>query len=383
MKRFAYAWMVAGLSLGLVGCTDDETSALPVNALTVVSYNGGLALGFVPGAEQRMPLTSEAVAGITADVICVQEFWSPEQIGALETATADRYPHTMFPTADPGTTGPAACTEADLVDVQACVSENGCDQVCGDELVQCALGNCGPELTALPDECYACIQNNIGKPVDEIMSACITESAEYAYGGATGIGLLSTLPLEDQDSRTFESTTTRRAVLYAKVSTELGEVHVFCTHLNAIYSDVDYPKPTGSWEEEQAVQIADLLAFVDEKAGSDGAVVVMGDMNCGPDGPNYDPDYPDSYDLIVGDRFSSPYAEDPASLCTFCDENPLTGSDHDDSVVIDHVLLDNVTGTTTTERILDQPVTVNYCGADNEVRYSDHYGVRVTIEQPK
>ncbi len=380
MTRFTCAWLAIGLSLGLIGCTDDEE---PFNALTVVSYNGGMALGFVPAAEERLPLTTEAVAGITADLICVQEFWTPEQIQALETAVAGPYPHTTFVPDDAGTVGPAACTTADLEDLETCVYANGCDQVCGDELVQCALGNCGTEYNNLPDDCTGCINANIGKPIEDILSACVTESTEYAFGGAFGIGFLSSLPLQDEDRLVFDATTTRRAVLYAKVATPLGEVHAFCTHLNAIYSDVAYPKPTGSWEEEQAAQIADLLAFIDEKAGSDGPVVLMGDMNSGPDGVHYDPDYPDSYELLVGDRFTSPYADNADSQCTFCQENPLTGTDHDDSSVIDHVLLDNLSGTAKTERILDQPITVHYCGADNDARYSDHYGVRVTIEQPK
>ena len=382
MKRLPIL-LAGGVALGLVGCTEDDETTLPPppKALTLVTYNAGLAVGFVPGAAERVPITSQAIAGLTADLICVQEYFLPEQVTALETAAEGTYPHTFFLEPDAGTTGPAACTPTDLEDLDTCIETNGCDLVCGDDLVTCALTNCGPELTALPDDCYACIQANIGKPVEEIMSACLTESAEYAYGGGFGVGLLSPVPLEDQDSFVFESTTNRRGVVYAKVSTEIGEVHAFCVHLNAIYSDIDYPKPTGSWEEEQTQQIADLLAFVDEKAGSDGQVVLMGDMNCGPAGPNFAADTEQSYQLLVAGGLSNPYADNPASLCTFCDENPLTGSDHDDSVVIDHVLLANVAGSTTSQRILDDPVTVNYCGEDNEVRYSDHYGVSVTIEQ--
>ncbi|RLB50051.1 MAG: hypothetical protein DRI90_24030 [Deltaproteobacteria bacterium] len=383
MKRLPIL-LAGGLALAVVGCTDDdETMPTPTNALNVVTYNAGLAVGFVPGAAERVSITSEAIAGLTADVICVQEYFLPAQVTALETAAASSYPHTLFLDPDAGTTGPASCTTADLEDLQTCIEANGCDLVCGDDLVTCALGNCGAELSALPDDCYGCIQANIGKPVDEIMSACLSESAEYAYGGGFGVGLLSPVPLEDQDSFVFESTTNRRGVVYAKVSTEIGDVHAFCVHLNAIYSDVEYPKPTGSWEEEQTAQIADLLAFVESKAGSDGQVVLMGDMNCGPAGPNFVADTEASYQLLVAGGLANPYADDPNSQCTFCDENPLTGTDHDDSVVIDHVLLGNVAGTTTSQRILDDPVMVNYCNEDHEVRYSDHYGVRVTIEQPQ
>jgi endonuclease/exonuclease/phosphatase family metal-dependent hydrolase len=381
MKRLAI-FLVSGLGLGLLGCTDDDETAPPMNALSVVTYNGGIAVGFVPGAEQRLPLTSEAVAGLTADLVCVQEFWKPEHVTELETTVAAAFPHTMFLDPEPGTTGPASCTVTNLEDLQTCLSDNGCDLVCGDELVTCALTKCGPELSALPVDCYACIQANIGKPIDEILGTCTTESTEYVYGGAYGIGFLSSVPLEDQDSQVFESTTNGRAVLYAKVTTEIGEVHAFCTHLNAIFTDIDYPKPTGSWEEEQTQQIADLRAFIESKAGADGQVVLMGDMNCGPAGPNFVADTESSYQLLAG-GLTNPYADNPNSRCTFCDDNPLTGSDHDDSVAIDHILLGNVAGSVSSARILDDPVTVNYCSADNEVRYSDHYGVKVTIEQPK
>ena len=54
----------------------------------------------------------------------------------------------------------------------------------------------------------------------------------------------------------FVSTFNRRAVLHAELDTAaLGTVHVFCTHLTAIFSSIPWPKPEGSWQEEQLAQI--------------------------------------------------------------------------------------------------------------------------------
>ena len=47
----------------------------------VVTYNVGLARGFVDYADQRAEPVAAAVAALDADVVCLQEVWLREEVG--------------------------------------------------------------------------------------------------------------------------------------------------------------------------------------------------------------------------------------------------------------------------------------------------------------
>ncbi len=169
-------------------------------------------------------------------------------------------------------------------------------------------------------------------------------------------------------------------MLYAELETEaLGTVHVFCTHLTAIFSAIPWPKPEGSWQQEQLTQINGMRDYIDEKAGAGDTIILLGDFNNGPGGSTWVADYEFNYDRL-SDGYTNPYIESIGADCTFCDLNPLNGGmDHDESVVIDHILFRNFAGTTEAARILDGPLTITVDGTPIETAYSDHYGVQVTF----
>lgn len=83
---------------------------------------------------------------------------------------------------------------------------------------------------------------------------------------------------------------------------------------------------------------------------------------------------------VPGAGFSNPYVERDDPPCTFCADNPLVGgADDDASVIIDHVLVCDLPGSTSAERILDEPITVDGPDGPTESRLSDHYGVVVEL----
>lgn len=380
--------VVHGLSIialvSLAACPDEDVTP---TSFTAVTYNGGLAVGFVSAAEERSSATIQAVAALSADVVCVQEFWTPDHVNVLATATASAFPHALFMDPDVGTVGPAGCTVADTEELLGCVETAGCDQVCGDDLIGCVLANCAVEFTAMADvapACSGCVQANVGAELNQIVSTCRAESTEFAFGGAFGIGLLSKHPIISQDEVILDSTTNRRGLLYAEVNVpNLGSVHVVCTHLTAVFSAIPYPKATGSWEEEQLAQVNALNTLVDAKAGADGRVVVLGDFNTGPAGTGYIAEAEANYTALMAAGYSNPYIDWADHTCTFCGDNPLIGNDDTESAVIDHVLTRNFTGTSTAKRVLDGPLDVTpVCsGTVETLAYSDHYGVSVTFTE--
>ncbi len=205
----------------------------------------------------------------------------------------------------------------------------------------------------------------------------------FAYGGTFGIGVLTNQEIVDQDTLYLESSLNRRAVIYAELDTEqIGTVHVFATHLSAIFADIPFPGGGGpeEWQQEQADQIDAMLAFVDEKVDDDSPVLVMGDFNTGPDGELFDAEFEENYDAIVDSGgFDSPYADDDESECTWCDANTLIDEGDTDRLVIDHVFVRRFDGTVDVERIYDENVSVVVEGEDVMMNLSDHFGLLATL----
>lgn len=379
MRVSGLGWMAMTAAVSF-GCTETDEPG-PTTQIIAATYNAGLAVGFVDGANERAPITSQAIADLSADVVCVQEYFRQGHIDILEEATAGSFPNTIFTTPDPGMpTGEPACAMEDVTDIVTCTQEN-CTDVCVDKLAGCVLTNCTPEFTALPDGCSECVQANVGGDLQTIIDACTTSGTLFTAGGAFGTGLLTSYPIAEQEHRVFESTTVRRGAIYARLETEAGDVHAFCTHLNAVFDDIPYTGSNESWDAEQKQQIADLLTMIDEKAGADGLVLLMGDMNNGPAGEGYAGDNAGNYQLFLDAGFANPYTARGDEPCTYCETNPLVGgTDDTKSVVIDHVLLKGFgDATATAERFLDGEITVDICEEEVTSAYSDHYGVSVDI----
>lgn len=348
--------------------------------LRLATYNGGLAVGFVDYAEERAPVTTTALAELPVDVLCVQEFWREDHVDALEAATKSALPSAQFLEPMPETSGDPACKEGELDELEACVVAN-CDGVDPGMLAGCVLQNCNPEYSSLPNPCKTCLGANVGKSLEEVLAACESGAEAYAYGGAFGIGLLTSAEVVAKDAKVFESTLNRRAVLWAHVRKQgFGEAHVFCTHLSAVFDDIDYPGE-GSWEGEQAAQIDALRAWADEKAGGDGIAILLGDMNTGPAvGSSVGAEVPANYEKLAA-GYANPFVESTSVACTFCADNPLVGgADDDESVLIDHILVKGFEGTASAERVMTDEITIEAGGKKITTAYSDHYGVRVTLK---
>lgn len=328
--------------------------------MTVATYNAGLALGFVPGAEDRAQPTADAVASLDADVVCVQEVWQPEHVALFESG----WDHTLMPAAQQEFGDGAACTDEELSGLLECVDEN-CADACTDELVDCVFDNCAFPFLGLEETCQGCVMANVGGDIADVTDTCLVEDTHYAYDGAFGTGILSKHPLLRTEEHVLSSTTNRRSVLHAVVDGPRGETDVYCTHLTAIFDLIPYTGDAESWDAEQAAQVDDLRAFVDETAT--GEVILLGDFNNGPD------QHVNNYNALSA-GYTNPYDGE----CTYCRDNPLNSEDSEDRV-IDHVLLRDLDADATATRVLDAAIDVETCGEVNTGALSDHYGVQVVL----
>ena len=349
----------------------------PPPQLRIATYNAGLAEGFVPLATERLPLVAEAIADLDADVVFLQEVWTPDAVAELSDAASATFPDAIFPEPIPETElGDPACTVDELADLEACIAQN-CADAPPDGLVDCVLTNCASQYAGLCEECQSCIAANVGNTVEEAIANCTTASSAFAYDGSVGIGLLSKAVILDSDVLVLESSLNRRAVLHALVDAEgFGPVHVFGTHLSAVFSDIPYPGD-GTWEEEQAAQIEDVLAYIDTRADPGDPVVLLGDFNTGPAGELYQAEVAANYELLTAGMLTNTYVEADDARCTFCGDNPLVGDDA--AVVIDHVFTRDLDASPEAQRILDRPLVINVDGDDITTALSDHYGVMLTL----
>jgi len=337
---------------------------------TFLTYNAGLAVGFVPGAEDRAQATADAVNQIDADLVCLQEVWRPDHAALFTSAWAEHYtPEAQQDFGDGG-----ACTEDDLLTLTECIDEN-CADACTDELVDCVFDACAFPFLGLEEGCQSCVMANVGGDIDGVTETCTTESTKFAYDGSFGTALLSPHPLSGIEEHVFSSTTNRRSVLHAVMEGPAGDVDIYCTHLTAVFDLIPYTGDAGSWDEEQKNQVQELRDFVD--ATSTNPVVLLGDFNNGPPVGSMSGDNPSNYaDLAQG--YQNPYVD--AELdCTYCSSNALNSEDSQDRV-IDHVLTRDLNGEPTASRALDEALDVTSCDETFEAALSDHYGVLVTYE---
>lgn len=359
--------------LFVVACSQDP--------ITAVTYNAGLAVAFVPAAVERTQPTADAIGAIDADVVCLQEVWAPDQVDAVKTASAANFPENYFMAPQvPDDTGTPSCPDGEIDNLITCAN-TACPDVCADELVDCVFDACGIHFLQLEKTCQECVMAEIGADPDVIQATCETKSPAYAYGSSFGIGVLSKHPITSTEETVFASTTNRRGVIHAVIEGPNGPFDFSCTHLSAVFGPtIPYPRTEGSWAEEQAVQIDELIAMSSSPANE--FALVAGDMNTGDAFPGGMAEVADNYAKFTAAGWGDAYAEQSSPTCTYCADNPLVGAvDDGTSVLLDHVFTVNAfEGTATPSRILDGDLATESCGEPLAGAYSDHYGVSVTYQ---
>jgi len=402
MKKWLGMFLAAGL---FVACGDDDKKANntennPPNNTTnnnsnnssnnnsnnavgrasFATYNVGLAVGFVPLAEERKQAVINAIPDIDADVLCLQEVWldqaegvwSQDTIDGIIAASSSAFPHNYYVITEDEGEG-AGCTEEEAAPLVACANEH-CSDVPPADLAGCILPNCGDEFGAVSTECSACLVGQLGNTFEDIQAACVggTQSAFYS-NGHSGLLLLSKHPLSATFHEKMGAVQVSRSLLAANTTIpDVGNVRVYCTHLTADITGVSYPGDDfPSYEAEQKVQVERLIALVGAETLP---TVVLGDFNTGPATNQLDAELPANYQLFVDAGWVNIYVDFEDAECTYCSGNTLVGNSGDK--VIDHVFLSGATPVEPSAAIIFSE-TVSIDGQTTHL--SDHYGVRASF----
>jgi endonuclease/exonuclease/phosphatase family metal-dependent hydrolase len=360
------------------GVTQQSCSERPGSALRLATFNTGLAPNFELYVAERTPKVIRALAAQArqVDALCVQEVWLESDFAKLQSAVAKQLPTVLRHAPRPGT---GTCTMDELNTLGQCLGTK-CPTATGIEQVACAQAYCVAEVASLSGGCLGCIWNSIGTD----FSGCVGAGGEgdpAIYGGSFEVGLLTRLPvLASETSKELDSYFTRAGVLYAKLAAPDGRpVHTFCTHLGSPLDIVPYVGKYASWKDEQLVQIQQLRAYINEKAGPGERVVVMGDLNTGPDGRGMLGDWSDNYVALVGNDLIDPYFEQRHMDCSYCPDNAFV-DDASPKKLIDHVLIRGISPAKVhVSRILDQIIQIGSGSEAFTSNLSDHYGLRATI----
>ncbi len=383
-------FLVLSLSALALGACDTDTDDGPLAKLPrgFTTYNLGLATGYVDYAEERRPKLIELVQTFNTDVICMQEVWTEADAAAVVAGVAATYPYSYYETISDDTVGPPACTEADTVDLLACV-EDKCEDVPSSEITNCVLNNCSAEFGALPDACVNCLAANIGKEIPEIVSICQAGSPKFTYGGANGLLVISRAPISNPQHLKLESSLVQRSVLGVTVNLPLlGKVAVACTHTASDLSkDIPYTGPFASYEAENKAQAEGVRDFLATYGASASLRVIMGDINSGPgSGTTVTPEIPLAGYTVIKDAgfaiFPSAIGES-GMFCTFCADNALNNDDIA-SLQLDHIALSIMPAgfSPAVTRIATEPVTITAKdGATVTTNASDHYGVSLRLNR--
>ena len=381
MHRKLFSLIVPVLFVILyMGCSSDHESPRP--SITFITYNTGLAQGYVSYYTERLPEVIAAVAASEEDILCLQEVWKDEDVAAIIEAAEANYPYSYWEQTQQEFG--AVCSDGEEVDIFACADAQ-CGDVNPDNLADCVLAFCSAEFLSLSPECRSCMVSNLGNTLEDIAATCATgadPSGLWSYDGRNGVLLLSKLPFTLTESEVLSSYLVKRIVLHARVQDDtFGTLDIYGTHLTADLGNAPpYAGDAASWEEEQGDQIDAMLAWISERTGAGSSVVLMGDMNCGPEKPGIQSEAPDNYQKFEAAGWTIPYTAMNNPLCTFCSDNPLV-SDTSNNVIIDHIMYKHVSenGESSPERIFDTEFTAVTDDGEMDLPLSDHYGVKLTI----
>ena len=335
--------------------------------LRLATFNAGLAVGVLPRVTERLPYVVAALAALDVDVLFVQEFWLDAHWQELRQRIEPRLRHSFRP--PPLNTKRGRCTAEQLTALRRC-AEIHCAGLRDEALARCVVKHCASIALALPVACLNCIATHPSGSLQQIFERCLAEAEPaadeavqppghagvMAYGGSFGTGLFARDAPIETDTVSFEATLNARGAIWAVFERAgLGRLHVFGAHLS----------PGG---QEQGPQVERLLSWIEDKAGSEPAVL-LGDLNLTPTSA--------LFAQIKRAGFREP--DVPDSRGTYSREGLLNGRFGESGWRLDHVLLRGLELTLSTDRILDQSVVLEPAAGAEASTLSDHAGLLATL----
>jgi endonuclease/exonuclease/phosphatase family metal-dependent hydrolase len=409
---------------GAGGAAGGATGALDLN---IDTFNTALAGAFVLYEKERRQPLSEAIAASAADVLCLQEVWEQSDKDLIINNAKANFPYAVSfkhnldtPVDDPTDADGVIPTPLDTppcgTDALKTKLEKGIDCLkanCSTEnsdqghttSAECAQNKCsGPAAGLLfggaeGTRCYGCFAPLLpASSFADMRDQCTTnKNAGLAFGGQSGVVLLSRYPLTNAEAHVVPGTWNRRVILRATVTLPNGaSVDTYCNHATPVFTGMFYPytglygagPSSNKWANEQILQAGKLAAYVASKTGP-GRALILGDFNASrevKDGSGnviIKADATQSLD-ILDQNFTPAVAAGYTPACTYCPDNGnVEPGDPGAPEWIDHIYLKGVDAGAVKQTLrvfTDASVAAtDSMGKAVKVPLSDHYGLRSVI----
>lgn len=397
MKLF----LIIGLLLGPI-CHSKEY-------LNLLSYNVGLAYGFVPYAKQRKPLIYKALSKTDADIVCLQELWEEQDNKDYIWRLRKAYPYSNYKKLknirERGFG--ASCKRSDLFGKNKFVSciMTTCKGKTGEEGDRCVREDCRSSLDNLAIQNPSCAQAlmaSVGKnKILAILSLInpMWKASKFSNKGKVGTLILSKYPIVESgflDMHEY-STTVRRGILFSKIRVGQKDILVTCNHLTAnltasapYIGSPPYKGPLkfkNKWANENYFQIQKLLELSNDISTlyhskySQNILPLfhMGDFNCSLKNEKRKifEDFPQSCQLMLKNGYTD-YTSLGLNECTYCSNNKLTKEKK--SYILDHIYSKNISPIGSKVEIkFKELIKVREKRTKIQSNLSDHFGVMVRI----
>ena len=288
--------------------------------ISVDTFNVGLYGANAPFEQDRRPAIYAAIQERVSDVMCVIEVNDLKDRNAIASAAGGtarapgQYPYAYSITTGMDTQPTLAADQSPPPTVAPCDPSTGVKSTTLDNIFNCVNASCStnpndPAMGGSLDQSTNCLSNNCAQaflpiyqknraingcfdciiyyltselPIAEASSACTTDTRQpLAFLGQNPSMILSHYPLSNQHAYILPATGFRRAVLQATVTLEDNQkFDFFCAQLSSPLTTLPYTgnygndnpnatPPENGWEDEQKVQVAEVISFVQAQVAAD------------------------------------------------------------------------------------------------------------------
>lgn len=414
---------------GNAGGGSGAGGAIPGTPVSFETYNVAMAGAFIPYEAERRAALGAIINAMTSDIVCIQEAWAETDKQLIKDAVAGHYDHVASfvhdnstPVVDnldiqgnpvtPPSTPPCANNAAQLDTALNCLKEK-CSTIPNSDdgkttSTDCAASKCagaaGALIFAQDKRCYGCLAPQLPtETFGDIRTMCTTENNPLAFGGQSGTMLLSKYPfVGTPEDHIIPATWNRRNIIAATVQIDADTtLDVYCNHFSAIFVGTNYPytgqfganedgsPATGgdAWANEQYLQATKLLALVDQRSGTNPAII-LGDFNSSK-----------QTSLVMDEgvktinyfktNWNEALVPDYDGGCTYCAPSTTVGDlvnplvpEGTNTVWLDHIFVKGIPPGNT--KSLERTITTFDVdvGGGTTSPHSDHFGIKALIEIP-
>jgi hypothetical protein len=413
-------------------------------------FNPNLADAFTPYIVERMSPATRAIVSEDTDVLCVTELFDPaatKLVKELKSTTfdyrvfsddipeaergslplrQDGNPPEYFPTACPGELTPLFNAFLQCGIDNGCLTDQGGEHhlaAFGEAGTGCFLNFCGElgySVMAYSDDsgaipygqgvnCYTCGLTHLSsyESSEATLKACTTDSdkpAHFAFGGTTGLAVLSKYPLGTPKLVLLPSTGWQRAAMRVPVTLPNGTIiDHWCGSLRFPNTEITLPyagqygmgAAEGGAFIEQQFEIETLVSAVRAQRNATGTLALVGLVTYA------SPELKNAVNkVLVNSQAAESYAKldevwprlvaaDYVPVCTFCGDeniNPLNPTGTNTNFWSTHLFAEGISPeqVQSTERtFMEKTMTTNLGKGSIRTPVSQHFGLRsvVTITQ--